>query len=31
MLHIYNTDTDMLQGTQIIFTGALYGIVQVDQ
>ena len=30
-LHIYNTDNDQLQGTQINFTGALYGIVQVDQ
>jgi hypothetical protein len=30
-LHIYNTETDQLQGTQITFTGALYGIVQVDQ
>jgi hypothetical protein len=30
-LHIYNTENDQLQGTQITFTGALYGIVQVDQ
>ena len=30
-LNIYNTDTNQLQGTQITFTGALYGIVQVDQ
>ena len=30
-LDIYDTDTDTLQATQIIFTGALYGIVQVDQ
>ncbi len=30
-LHIYDTETDQLQQTQIIFTGALYGIVQVDQ
>lgn len=29
-LHIYDTTTDQLQGTQITFTGALYGIVQVD-
>lgn len=29
-LHIYDSDTDQLQSTQIIFTGALYGIVQVD-
>lgn len=28
---IYDTDTDTLQGTQLSFTGALYGIVQVDQ
>jgi hypothetical protein len=31
LLHIYNTETNQLQNTQIIFTGALYGIVQVDQ
>jgi hypothetical protein len=30
-LHIYDTTNDQLQGTQINFTGALYGIVQVDQ
>ncbi len=30
-LHIYDTDTDQLQNTQIIFTGAVYGVVQVDQ
>ena len=30
-LHIYDTTNDTLQPTQIIFTGALYGIVQVDQ
>jgi hypothetical protein len=30
-LHIYDTKTDQLQPTQITFTGALYGIVQVDQ
>ncbi len=30
-LQIYDTDTDTLQNTQIIFTGALYDIVQVDQ
>ena len=30
-LHIYDTDNDQLQGTQITFTGAVYGIVQVDQ
>ena len=30
-LNIYGTDTDTLQGTQLSFTGALYGIVQVDQ
>ncbi len=30
LLHIYDTDTDTLQGTQIVFSGALYGIVQVD-
>ena len=30
-LHIYDTETDQLQQTQIIFTGALYSIVQVDQ
>ena len=30
-VNIYGTDTDTLQGTQLSFTGALYGIVQVDQ
>jgi YVTN family beta-propeller protein len=30
-LNIYDTDTDTLQPTQLSFTGALYGIVQVDQ
>ncbi|MGA2904537.1 MAG: hypothetical protein ABSD98_11935 [Candidatus Korobacteraceae bacterium] len=30
-LNIYDTTTDTLQPTQITFTGALYGIVQVDQ
>lgn len=30
-LHIYDTTNDTLQGTQIQFTGALYGMVQVDQ
>lgn len=30
-LHIYDTENDQLQGTQITFTGALFGIVQVDQ
>ncbi len=30
LLHIYNSDTDGLQETQFTFTGALYGIVQVD-
>jgi hypothetical protein len=29
-MNIYDTDTDTLQTTQITFTGALYGIVQVD-
>jgi hypothetical protein len=29
-LDIYSTTTDSLQGTQLSFTGALYGIVQVD-
>jgi hypothetical protein len=29
-LHIYDTTNDTLQPTQIIFTGALYGIVQVN-
>jgi len=29
-LHIYDTDTDQLQATQLTFTGALYGVVQVD-
>jgi hypothetical protein len=31
LLHISDTTNDNLQNTQIIFTGALYGIVQVDQ
>jgi hypothetical protein len=30
LLHIYDTTNNTLQSTQIIFTGALYGIVQVD-
>ena len=30
-VNIYNTDTNTLQGTQLTFTGALFGIVQVDQ
>jgi hypothetical protein len=30
LLHIYSSDNDMLQGTQLIFTGALNTIVQVD-
>jgi len=30
VLHIYDTTNNTLQPTQIIFTGALYGIVQVD-
>ncbi len=30
-VNIYGTDTDTLQGTQLSFTGALFGIVQVDQ
>jgi hypothetical protein len=30
VLHIYDTNTDTLQGTQLTFTGALYSIVQVD-
>ena len=29
-LDIYDTQTDSLQGTQLSFTGALFGIVQVD-
>jgi hypothetical protein len=29
-LHIYDTDTDDLQATQLGFTGALYGVIQVD-
>jgi hypothetical protein len=28
---IYDTDTDMPQSTQVIFKGALYDVVQVDQ
>jgi hypothetical protein len=28
---IYDTTTDKPQQTQVIFHGALYGIVQVDQ
>ena len=30
VLNIYDTNTDTLQGTQLTFIGALYGIVQVD-
>ena len=30
-VNIYDTVSDSLQGTQLSFTGALYGIVQVDQ
>ena len=30
LLHIYDTTNDMLQGTQLTFTGALYSVVQVD-
>jgi hypothetical protein len=30
-LHIYDSENDQLQGLQITFTGALFGIVQVDQ
>jgi len=30
LLHIYDTTNDTLQPTQIIFSGALYSIVQVD-
>jgi hypothetical protein len=30
-INIYDTVSDALQGTQLSFTGALYGIVQVDQ
>jgi hypothetical protein len=30
-LHIYDSENDQLQGTQITFTGALFGIVQADQ
>ncbi len=29
-LHIYDSENDQLQPTQITFTGALFGIVQVD-
>ena len=29
-MNIYDTQTNTLQGTQIIFTGALYSIVQAD-
>jgi hypothetical protein len=29
-LHIYDTSDDQLQNTQILFTGAVYGVVQVD-
>ena len=29
-LHMYDTDNDQLQATQLSFTGALYGVVQVD-
>jgi hypothetical protein len=31
VLHIYDTTNDQLQNTQILFTGAVFGIVQVDQ
>lgn len=31
VLHIYDTTNDSLQNNQLIFTGALYSIVQVDQ
>jgi hypothetical protein len=30
-LHIYDSENDQLQGTQITFSGALFDIVQVDQ
>jgi hypothetical protein len=30
VLHIYDTDTDQLQATQINFTGAVYAVIQVD-
>lgn len=29
-LHIYDTTTDQLQNTQILFSGAVYGVVQID-
>jgi hypothetical protein len=29
-LHIYDSTTDQLQNTQILFTGAVYSVVQVD-
>jgi hypothetical protein len=29
-LHIYDTTNDQLQNTQILFTGAVYGVIQVD-
>jgi hypothetical protein len=29
-LHIYDTTNDQLQKTQILFSGAVYGVVQVD-
>lgn len=31
LVHIYDTSTNTLQPAQITFSGALYGIVQVDQ
>lgn len=31
VLHIYDTTNDQLQNTQILFTGAVYSVVQVDQ
>lgn len=31
VLHIYDTTNDQLQNTQILFTGAVFGVVQVDQ
>jgi len=30
VLHIYDTTNDTLQNTQILFTGAVYAVVQVD-
>ena len=29
-LHIYDTTNDQMQNTQVLFTGAVYGVVQVD-